>query len=216
MLELNEIEHDAMLEVINIGIGYAADTLSSLVNDEVTLFVPSFEFLDYEEAIKRTAEFGSDTQVCAVSQHVETTTGSDFRSDTLLIFSEQRAMQLVQFVTGEDMEHNLPITDFSEMQQEAMIEIGNIVLNACIGAIGNVFNTEFSVSLPFYQLTSYRDLLGGSRVEKNTDNIVMLLLINFELSTSQIQGHMAFKMDVPAFEDFKQHVVRLIDSYGSG
>lgn len=215
MLELSELEHDAMLEVLNIGIGYAADTLSSLVNDEVTLFVPSFEFLDYQEAVKKTAEFGSGTQVCAVSQHVETTTGSGFHSDTILIFSEQRAMQLVQFVTGEDMEYTLPISDFSEMQQEAMTEIGNIVLNACIGAIGNVFNTEFNVSLPFYQLTNYADLLGGARVEKNTDNIVMLLLINFELSKSQIQGHMAFKMDVPAFEDFKQHVIRLIDSYGT-
>jgi chemotaxis protein CheC len=213
MLELSELEHDAMLEVINIGIGYAADTLSSLVNDEVKLFVPSFEFLDYQEAVKRTAEL-NNTQVCAVSQHVEDTTGSNFHTDTILIFAKQRALQLVQFVTGEETEPPLTINDLSEMQQEAMTEIGNIVLNACIGAISNILNTEFNISLPFYQLTSYADLLDNSRVESNSHNVILLLMINFELSTSKIPGYMVFKMDFPAFEDFKQHIMDLIDSYG--
>jgi len=50
MVILSEIQHDALVEIFNISIGRAAAAMSSIVNEEITLAVPSFRFMTVREA----------------------------------------------------------------------------------------------------------------------------------------------------------------------
>jgi len=65
--------------------------------------------------------------MCSVSQEMRG--GFDGRS--MLIFHEKNSMEVVRQLMG----NNLPDEMIIEMQEEALNEIGNIVLNACIGTI---------------------------------------------------------------------------------
>ncbi|MCI5210520.1 MAG: chemotaxis protein CheC, partial [Candidatus Electrothrix sp. ATG2] len=141
MIDLNPLENDAMLEVFNIAMGMAGSTLSQMVDDEVTLQVPSIKFFTVEELLKN-KEIMTDKPLVAVIQRIS----GVFNSDAVLMFTEDDALYVVQQMMNEDFDEILPANQFSEIQQEAMIEIGNVVLNACIASIANMFQIELNVS----------------------------------------------------------------------
>ena len=205
---LNPLENDAVLEVFNIAMGMAGTTLSQMVDDEVTLQVPSIKFFTVEELL-RTEEIMTDKPLVAVTQHIS----GVFNSDAVLMFNEDNALYVVQQMMGEDFNEILPADQFSEIQQEAMIEIGNVVLNACIASIANMFQIELDVSVPFYRLTTYREFFVGARKTSNPSEGVLMLLITFGLRRHEIEGRLAFLMDVPALQEFQLQLQSFIESY---
>ena len=45
MFNLTDLQHDALVEIFNIGVGHAARAMSEIVNEPVTMSVPSISFL---------------------------------------------------------------------------------------------------------------------------------------------------------------------------
>ncbi len=203
MIELNEIERDALTEVFNIGVGQAAAAMSQMVNEEVTLSVPSVEFLSRSAVAKGlTQDVGQ--RICGVSQRFEGT----FDADAILMFPESKSLEIVRMMIGED----IPLDELTDMEQEALSEIGNIILNALIGTLANVFGSEFSSSLPVFHLGTSSEIL---QVEQNTgDDFVMLLHIDFNLEKHQINGYVAFLLDVSSIQGLKDSLNRFIGNIG--
>jgi len=177
--ELSELETDLLVELFNIGVGRAADSLSRMVNQEVPLSVPSVEFC----SVEKMAEFlGGDTIVCSVSQKM---TGS-FDAKTMLLFPEKNGMEVVRQLMGSHLSDEL----IAEMEEEALNEIGNIILNACIGAIATALGNKFDVDLPIFERGSPMDLLMPS--ESSDGNGVLLIRIRMDLSECEVNGYLAF------------------------
>lgn len=203
MIDLNEIERDALTEVFNIGVGQAAAAMSQMVNEEVTLSVPSVEFLS-RSAVARGLTQDVGQRICGVSQRFEGT----FDADAILMFPESKSLEIVRMMIGED----IPLDELSDMEQEALSEIGNIILNALIGTLANVFGSEFSSSLPVFHLGTSSEIL---RVEQNTgDDVVMLLHIDFNLEKHHINGYVAFLLDVSSMRGLKDSLNRFIGNIG--
>lgn len=205
MIQLTPDEYDAMLEVFNIAMGSAADTLSQMVNDEVTLSVPAFEFITLEQLLEREGD-AAHKSVCSVAQKIS----GAFDAEAILMFNGEQAFRVVEAMLGEQPEELTPVDAFSEIQQEAMTEIGNVVLNACMGSIANMFQSEFHISLPSYRISSYSDLLEQT---SSHGEIVLLLLIDFGLRRQEVQGHLAFLMNLPAMRELQQQIQRLLQTY---
>jgi chemotaxis protein CheC len=198
MFELSELQHDALVEIFNIGVGQAARSLSEIVSEEVTMSVPSIRFLNRAEAA---AMFGKDAQrVCGVSQHYE----GAFTTQAILMFPEDKSLDLVRLMVGEAV----PFTELTEMEQEAMSEIGNIILNSCVGTMANLFDQELRGSLPVYHLGSSEDILAASG--SKADTAVLMLHIDFSLETHEIHGHVAFILDMGALSDLQAQVDRYL------
>ena len=51
----------------------------------------------------------------------------------LLIFPDTKSLELVRAVIGGE----LPLEEIIELEQEALAEIGNIILNGCLATIAN-------------------------------------------------------------------------------
>ena len=49
----------------------------------------------------------------------------------LLIFPEQNGLDLVRLI----LRNSPPLSEMTEMEQEAFSEVGNIILNSCVGSI---------------------------------------------------------------------------------
>lgn len=210
MLELSELEHDALVEIFNIGVGQAAAAMSGIVGEEVTMSVPSITFLSRMEAAQlledahRRSGIGSGKdageRICGVSQHYE----GAFQTEAILMFPEDKSLEIVRLMVGE----SVPLAELSEMEQEAMSEIGNIILNSCVGTLANIFQHELHGSLPVYQVGSSDEILDatGSRAE----TVVMMLHIDFILEKHQIHGYVAFILDVTALHDLKDQIDRYL------
>ncbi|WP_395401436.1 chemotaxis protein CheC [Pseudoduganella sp. UC29_106] len=199
MIRLSELELDALVELFNIGVGQAASAMSEIVNETVTMSVPSISFLTRSAAAKLlTTKSSGSGRICGISQRY---TGA-FQTDAILMFPEEKSQQIVRLMVGQSM----PLEELSQMEQEAMSEIGNILLNSCVGALANIFERELNGSLPDYRVGYSDDLMASAGAP---EAMVLMLHIEFTIERQQITGDVAFIMDLTALEDLKAHV----DSY---
>ena len=94
-IALNELERDALVEIVNIGVGRAAANLRKMIGDQVLLSVPSIEVVSRQRAARLIGE-RELAGLVAVRQDF---TGP-FSGRALLIFPETNSLELVRAVTG--------------------------------------------------------------------------------------------------------------------
>ena len=198
MFNLSELQHDALVEIFNIGVGHAARSMSEMVNEEVTLSVPSITFLNRAQAAEMLGNRDGG-RVCGVSQHYQ----GAFSTEAILMFPEDKSLDIVRLMVGE----SVPLKELTEMEQEAMSEIGNIILNSCVGTLANIFGRELAGSLPQYHVGTSDEILTASGGA--ADTVVLMLHIDFTLERHQIHGYVAFILDLTAFHDLQE----LVDNY---
>lgn len=201
MIQLNELQHDALLEIFNIGVGHAAASMSDIVREEVRMSVPSISFLNRAQAAALLGQGAPDPgRVCGISQHYE----GAFETEAILMFPEDKSLEIVRLMVGEAV----PLEELTEMEQEAMSEIGNIILNSCIGTLANIFGQELTGSLPAYHVGTSEEILTASG--SPADAIVLMLHIDFILERHEIHGYVAFILDMSALSDLQEQVDRYL------
>jgi chemotaxis protein CheC len=218
MLTLNALQHDALVELFNMGVGQAASALADIVGEEVTMSVPTIRFVGRACACALLASAsgmgGADagsgaagTRVCGVRQRYESSMPDGFHTEAIVMFAENTSLDIVRLMVGD----GVPFEELTEMEQEAMGEIGNIVLNACVGTLANLLGQDLRGSLPVVQLASSAVILGGSDDADDTesDPIVMMLQIDLALEAHQIHGYIAFVLEMGAMAGLRG----LVDGY---
>ncbi len=121
-------------------------------------------------------------------------------------FLKREVFEVVNRMLGD----SLPIEMLIDMQQEALSEIGNIVLNACIGSIAQMLGSTFEVDLPSYKLeTAEHILITDNRKSIDT---VMFIHVEMTLSESAITGYMAFLLETGSMTKLQQSLKQALDS----
>jgi chemotaxis protein CheC len=191
VLQISDLERDAVAEIANIAIGRAASSLRQIVGHEILMSVPSVEILSREAAARVVAKPGTKTFV-AVCQSFD----GPFSGRALLIFPEVNSLVLVQAILGRE----LPVEDIVEIEDEALAETGNIILNNFVATMANVFKRGLKMSLPSVMRGAGPELFERPAAE---DDLVLFLYINFEISQKEIRGYLALVMDLPSLETLR-------------
>ncbi|CAA7624947.1 Chemotaxis protein, CheC family [Magnetospirillum sp. LM-5] len=206
---IGDLERDAITELLNIAIGQAAAGLSQLVEDEVRLSVPFVDFLTPDQAARRLDIETKGGDAVAVRQHFN----GPFAGDILLLFPERRSLDLVRHMLGDEV----PLSQLTELEQEALQEVGNIILNGCLGSLANQLNMRVESSLPTYLRGPGSRILAGGGVggarDAATDSqgLAMFLHVDFALLNKDIDGYLAFIMDIASAERFVDAVRAYLD-----
>jgi chemotaxis protein CheC len=190
---LSDLERDALTELVNIGVSHAAANLRKMVGEQVILSVPSVEIVTQTMATTLIGQRESDRLV-AVRQDFK----GAFSGRALLIFPEPKSLELVRAVAGDD----LSFADLAEMENEALAETGNIILNGCLATIANLLQRSLTMSLPEV-LRGDGKMLFGLTGERVTGGLVLFLYINFSVKTRDIRGYIAMVMDLPSLAALK-------------
>jgi len=175
--------------------------MSRIVSEEVTMSVPEITFQRRAE-VANTLGAQEGRRICAVAQQFS----GAFNTEAFLMFPEEKSLEIVRLMVGQ----SLSLEELSEMEQEAMSEIGNIILNSCMATLANASGKELQGSLPMYRIGTGNDILG--QPGKQWDGVVMTLKIDFNIERHHIYGYVAFLLDLPALQDLTQY----IDSYLAG
>lgn len=183
-MKLNELELDALAELFNLGVGQAADALSQLAGEAVLLSIPQVQLLTKAEVVR---QLGLDGQrrISAVRQGFQ----GEIVTDAVLMFPADQSLQLVQIMVGEAV----PLEQLGEMEQEALAEVGNILLNSVVASVGDALEIEFDGSLPEVELGVPSDVL---LAQEGATTPVLTLQVRFEVATRSIVGHLAFLLDI--------------------
>ena len=112
------------------------------------------------------------------------------------MFPEEKSLELVRLMVGTDMSMN----QLTEMGQDAMAEIGNIILNAVISSLSSTLDLSFEGSLPAVSVIAADDIFEATGAAQATDpdGAVLALTIDFSLSARQVSGYLAFLLDIPS------------------
>src|SRR6201996_4339995 len=190
---LSPLELDALTELANIGVSRAAGSLREMVGEEVLLSVPRIELVGRERAIQILCE-SEARKLVAVHQTFE----GDITGRALLIFPETKSLEIVRAVAGAD----LSLEDVIDLEQEALAETGNIILNGCLATIANMLERSLKMSLP--------EVLHGEAAHffnlpppPESGDLVLFVYINFAMQERDVRGYIAMLMDMPSLEALK-------------
>lgn len=200
MDSLSELHLDALAEVFNVGAGRAAASLSEIVGDEVKLSVPSVE-------IRRSADVDASIMALTslkfgvVSQHFS----GPFEAQALLLFTESHALEIVRDMMGSQMS----IEELAEFEQEAMCELGNIILNACLSAMADMLHISLNSSLPDYKIASADDIF-KSLHNSEEQPFILVLHIDLSIEKRHSEGHLIFLLSSMSLRSLVQQLEQFL------
>lgn len=183
---LSEMHTDILKETLNMGVGMAASALSELAGgEEILLSVPEIHLITTEELASEIETQAGET-VTTVTERFS----GPFNGSAMMVYSQKESLELVKLMLGE----TIPIEQLSEMEAEALCEVGNIVLNACISSLANILGEHIESEIPFIEVGNIHDLL--KRNEASPNNKVIYLKMAFSMAVHKLNGHIGFFIDL--------------------
>ena len=130
-----------------------------------------------------------------------------FSGRALLIFPQATSLELIRAVVDEQ----LSVDEAAEMEEEALAETGNIILNGCLGTMANMLRQTLTMTLPAVSRGK-----GGAFFhldgDPQADGLVLFLYINFSVLGRNIRGYIAMVLDMPSLAALKLLVQQFIES----
>ncbi|WKA30660.1 chemotaxis protein CheX [Bradyrhizobium roseum] len=200
--QLTEIEQDALAEIANMGVSRAASSLRLLVGEEILLSVPSVKIVT-RQAASKLVERENAKKLVAVQQTFE----GPFAGKALLIFPEAQSLELVRSIVGD--QHTLE--DVIDLEQEALAETGNIILNGCLATIANVLNRTMRMSLPSIVRGDGATLF-EVQAPASGEQFVLFLYIDFNIKARNVRGFIALLLDLHSIAALKTIVNDFIEA----
>ena len=195
---LTDLEKDALAELSNNAMARAATSLRQMVGSEVLLSVPQVDIIS-KKAAGEIIRAAASQSLVAIRQDF----AGPFSGRALLIFPEANSLQLVKVVVGRE----IPLEDIGTLEDEALAETGNIILNSWIATLANLLKQSLKISLPVVLRGNSDAMLKSA----DTQGMVLFLHINFEISTKEIKGYVALLMDLTSVEELRGLISRMIE-----
>ena len=199
-MELTHTQEDALTELINIGYGRAAGALSELTGYRIQLEVPRVAVHPFEDLAMTLPEV-SDGDVASVTQGFS----GPIAGNALLLLDEPSALHLSQLLLDEQSAPN----EFNESAREVITEVGNILLNACLGVFGNLLQVPVSFAVPRLQvehLSGVLDSIAAGSEEKLQHALV--IQTRFRLRESNVNGCLVIILGITSLDRMMLELAR--------
>jgi chemotaxis protein CheC len=112
--------------------------------------------------------------------------------DALLILDPPAASALKQLLTDEPA---LPL-ELDASAREVLTEVGNILLNACIGTFGNMLKVPLSFSVPEIDMTTIHSVVDKLRAHRDSLRFALVVTAGFRLRDSEVTGYVVIVLTV--------------------
>ena len=198
-MRLKAIQEDAIREIISIGIGRAAATLSDLIGTRIELGVPriTVRLLYADDALDHVASLDRTDMVIM----------QDFRGmlagSSMLVLPYASGLRLAQLLA--DIVD--PVDELDLEMTGILTEVGNIMINSVLTAMANFIGTRLVYSLPqFYQmrpvnmLKSHAGQGPGALLSANAD---------FKVRSREIHGSLLVVMELRGLETILDAILKV-------
>jgi chemotaxis protein CheC len=191
-MELTLAQKDALTELINIGYGRAAGALSELTGHRITLEVPKV-------SIHRVATIGPALEqllgqsVASVNQAFS----GPVMGNALLLLDEASALVLCRLLSSSE---SSPV-DIDLNAREIITEVGNILLNACLGVFGNLLKIQVTFAVPRFQVESIPRILDFVAQQANEKlSYGLMVHTRFSVKSGDITGYMVIVLGIASLD----------------
>jgi len=191
-MDLTSQQTDALTELINIGYGRAAAALSDLTGHRITMEVPNVSMHEIAEIAPMLMGLVHG-EVASVNQVFS----GPIAGNALLLLDEQAALMLSRLLTDEGVAYGDRIDSGA---REIITEIGNILLNACLGVFGNILKVQVSFAVPRMQVESVDRVLRSITIRSAELTHALMVHTRFQLRSSGVSGYMVIILGMTSLE----------------
>ena len=175
MIDDEEIE--VLTEIMNIAFGQAASDLAEVIDIHVVLSVPFIKILqatELPEYIKKEIQDISNISI------IEQEFLGKFKGSALMVFPSSSGRELIGlFELGEDMP--LESDPIETLGRETLMEVGNILIGACIGKLTELLKDNVTFSPPRIILHNHPiDTIPENQLRSNNSAIVLKTVFSFD------------------------------------
>ncbi|MEM8944382.1 MAG: chemotaxis protein CheC [Planctomycetota bacterium] len=186
-MKLSEGDIDALGEIVNIGVGRAACSLSELIGTRIDLRVPVVRTVDCQLADQQT-EAGM-----SIMQSFE----GEVSGNALLVFPTESGKKLAGLLAGYNSSEEIPELEISGI----LSEVGNIVLNGVLGSLANVIESDLTYTVPDFYVQETITSLMNKRNDQSADTTSSILIADTEfcVESQDIRGSVVVAFHLGSF-----------------
>ncbi len=190
-MKLTEQQHDTLSELINIAFSRAAAALSEITGQRVLIGKPDVAICPIEELADTLGQF-IEGQVTSIHQVFSGPVGGD----ALLLLNHKGATALSDLLTGGDGQ----VERLDASAREVLTEVGNILLNACLGMFGDLLQVHLRFAVPLLYLDELSGLLKSLVVGQDELRYALVVHATFTLRDSSVGGYIVIVLGVTSLE----------------
>lgn len=188
---LTDQETDALTELINIAFARTGAALSDLTGHRVLLEPPTVALHLTSELHRQLARFVPG-EVAWIHQVFE----GPVAGDALLLLNYDGAVQLTELLTDD----NHTTRRLDESAREVLTEVGNILLNACLGVFGNILKVHVGFSVPRLRLNNVDELIQWLNDSQEELRYALVIFTKFQIRDSEVNGFLVLVLSMSAFD----------------
>ncbi len=217
-MELSPAQSDILNELLNIAMGKTASVLSQMIERTINIKIPKSLLVSRQmlgTLFKEKYQKSLQEDMLGVTLDFS----GNCSGSTTLFFEQHQGKTLVDklimqqdddwdFGDTMDSEKSTEQGLFSDTDREALLEVGNMLINALMGTIGNLLGLFFDYSLPELQVPyKFADIKSGENKNEVKDTLV--LETQFIDDTEEIEGHLIITFSLG---EFTQNLLNAIDN----
>lgn len=130
---------DAYRELVNVAMGRAGEKLARLLGEFIDLPIPNVNLIESNELHMAIADINRNDQVSAVSKGF---VNAGIKGEALVIFNDTNTQPILEMLQYDTSQHS------EQLQLEALMDVSNILTGACLNALSDQLNVNFSHSQP--------------------------------------------------------------------
>jgi chemotaxis protein CheC len=200
-------EADILQEIMNIAFGRAASDLAECIDIFVILSTPNIKLVrvhDLPEHLNH--EIRESQKVSVVQQNF----WGKFKGNAFLVFPTGTGKKIISLfaVQDESLESDMNY----EVVKETFLEVGNILIGACVGKIAELLGDVATYSPPHVIVEqSLRDVVYDNL--HDPENLAIILRTVFEFNEKNVSGYMFIITKQESFAWLKAALRKFVDQF---
>lgn len=173
---ITDEEVEILQEIMNIGFGKAASDLAEVIDIHVVLSVPYIKVLKTAELpVYIKDEIRDILNISIIEQKFL----GKFKGTAFMVFPSYAAKELIGMFELEK-DHSLVSDPIDMLEREILMEVGNILIGACIGKISELLKDNVTYAPPQIILHNQpSDTIPESHLNSNDSAIVLKTVFGF-------------------------------------
>ena len=190
-MALTAEETDALTELLNIAFARTGAALSDLTGHRGLLEQPTVALHLANELDSELARFVPG-EVAWIHQVFD----GPVSGDALLLLNYDGAIQLTELLTDDTPASN----HLDESSREVLTEVGNILLNACLGVFGNILRVHVGFSVPRLRVNNVGELVEWLNESREELRYALVIFTKFQVRDSAVNGYLVLVLGMTAFD----------------
>lgn len=200
-------EKDILQEVMNIAFGQASAELAEVIDIFVVLSVPDIKVLKGSDLPDYLCH---ELKPATTVNIIEQTFLGKFSGQALLVFPAGAEKDLVQLFTQDQLADCQNI-DIDTLETETLLEVGNILIGACIGKIAELLADVVAYDPP--HITGKNLSLDGCDSPIPAESFAISIRTMFRFEQQNVEGYLFLIANQSSIDWLKKALMAFLESF---